>query len=80
MTSDVIEKLRNYVKNGGNLFFASHGWAWQDYDENKSLVYEKDFANFVILKTFGIYLHKDYFGISAYDISGNLIVSKDEKV
>ncbi len=83
LTPEVIAKLKTYVANGGNLFFGCHGWVWEQYGEhqqNNSLVYEKDFASYVILKSFGIDLNKDGFGVGVYDISSNLIIAKDEKV
>ena len=38
------------------------GWVWEHYGEytrDKSLVYEKNFLNYVILKAFGIELKRD---------------------
>ena len=66
MTPSFNEKVRAFVENGGNLFFVSHGWVWQNYGEykkNSSLQYEKNFANYVLLKQFDINLNKDCFSV-----------------
>lgn len=83
LTPQVIEKLRQYVNNGGSLLFGSHGWVWEaygEYQEDNSLVYEKDFASYVLLKPFNIYLNKDGFSLPNYDVSSNLITKKDKIV
>ena len=76
LTPEVINKLKAYVANGGNLFFGSHGWVWEHYGQYKkdsSLVYEKNFASYVILNAFGINLNRDFFGVSGlYDLGSNL--------
>lgn len=76
LTPEVINKLKAYVANGGNLFFGSHGWVWEKYGQYKqdsSLVYEKNFASYVILKAFGISLNRDFFGVpNPYDLASNL--------
>jgi hypothetical protein len=77
LTPEVIDKLKAYVANGGNLFFGSHGWVWELYGQYKqfsSLVYEKNFASYAILNAFGINLNRDFFGVSdPYDLASNLI-------
>lgn len=60
----MIKELKQYVSNGGNLFFASHGWVWENYGEyaeNNSLNYEKNFASYVILRSFDLILNRDAF-------------------
>lgn len=57
-----MNKLKEYVKNGGNIFFGSHGWEWYingEYKDNKSLIYEKNYASYTILKNFGITLDQN---------------------
>lgn len=76
LTAEVVDKLKAYVLKGGNLFFGSHGWVWENYGQYKqdsSLVYEKDFASYAILSAFGITLNRDYFDVSdPYDLTSNL--------
>lgn len=62
LNKEVLSKLEQYVKNGGNIFFGSHGWGWYtdgDYKDNSSLVYDEDFASYLILKQFEIDLKPD---------------------
>ena len=76
LTPEVIEKLKAYVANGGNLFFGSHGWVWEHYGQYKqdnTLVYEKNFASYAILNVFGINVNRDFFSVSdAYDLTSTL--------
>ena len=50
LTAEMLDSIKSFVSEGGNLIFATHGWVWGSYGDgvNTSLTYEKDYSNYRI--------------------------------